>query len=113
MINRRTFLKLSSAGALTLYALNEFGLEEADRRNPGGHAPARCDPEVRCATSEPTSDAHIGARTSTRSRCGSSASRSFRPPLPPTTVWSYGSTTSVDLQLPAFTIEATRARRSR
>jgi hypothetical protein len=42
MVTRRTFLKVSSAGALTLYRLNAFGVEEAiAARWPGSPPGAR------------------------------------------------------------------------
>ena len=44
MISRRTFLKFSSAGALTLYTLNKFGVEEAVAAIPGGTLPVPAAP---------------------------------------------------------------------
>ena len=109
MITRRTFLKVSSAGALTLYALNEFGVEEAIAAAiPGGTLLPGAIPKFVTPLVKPPAMPHSGS-TSTASRSGSSPSRSCRLRLPPTTVWSYGSATMRRRStIPAFTIEATR-----
>ena len=109
MITRRTFLKFSSAGALTLYTLNEFGVEEAIAAAiPGGTllpgAIAKfVTPLVKPPAMPPSglNEYSIAVRQF--------AQQILPTPLPPTTVWSYGSTTSdATFNYPAFTIEATR-----
>ena len=108
MINRRTFLKFSSAGALTLYALNEFGLEGAIAAIPGGTFPPGAIPKfvtpLVIPPAMPTSGLDhytIAVRQFSQQILPAS--------LPPTTVWSYGSTTDAStFNYPAFTIEATR-----
>ena len=110
MITRRTFLKVSSAGALTLYALNEFGVEEAIAAIPGGTLLPGAIPKFMMPLVKPPAMPQSGPNQY------SIAVRQFTqqivplpPPVPPTTVWSYGSTTNAaTFNYPAFTIEATR-----
>ena len=108
MVTRRTFLKFSSAGALVLYTVNEFGFERAIAAIPGGSLqPGAVSKFVTPLVIPPAmppsaSDYYrIGVRQ---------FSQQILPPsLPPTTVWSYGSTTTPGtFNYPAFTIEATR-----
>ncbi|MGE5769897.1 MAG: twin-arginine translocation signal domain-containing protein, partial [Betaproteobacteria bacterium] len=108
MITRRTFLKFSSAGALTLYTLNEFGVEEAIAAIPGGTLSPRAIPKFVTPLVKPPAMPTSGLNAY------SIAVRQFTqqilpPPLPATTVWSYGSPTEpATFNYPAFTIEATR-----
>ena len=108
MITRRTFLKFSSAGALTLYTLNEFGVEEAIAAIPGGTLLPGAIPKFVTPLVKPPAMPPSGLNQY------SIAVRQFNQqilpaPLPMTTVWSYGSTTSDGIfNYPAFTIEATR-----
>ncbi|RPH58032.1 MAG: bilirubin oxidase, partial [Acidobacteria bacterium] len=108
MVTRRTFLKFSSAGALTLYALNEFGVEEAIAAIPGGTLPPGAIPKFVTPLVKPPAMPTSG--TDRYSIAVRQFSQQILPaPLPPTTVWSYGSTTDVStFNYPAFTIEATR-----
>ena len=62
MITRRTFLKVSSAGALTLYALNEFGVEEAIAAIPGGTLLPGAIPKFVTPLVKPPAMPHIGAQ---------------------------------------------------
>jgi len=108
MVTRRTFLKFSSAGALTLYVQNEFGVEEAIAAIPGGTLlpgaiPKFVTPLVKPPAMPPsgTNEYSIAVRQFTQ--------QIVPAPLPMTTVWSYGSTTNpTTFNYPAFTIEATR-----
>jgi FtsP/CotA-like multicopper oxidase with cupredoxin domain len=108
MVTRRNFLKFSSAGALTLYALNEFGVEEAIAAIPGGTLlpgaiPKFVTPLVKPPAMPPSglNQYSIAVRQFTQ--------QILPAPLPQTTVWSYGSTTdTATFNYPAFTIEATR-----
>ncbi|MDF3009813.1 MAG: cotA [Burkholderiales bacterium] len=108
MITRRTFLKFSSAGALTLYAVNEFGVEEAIAAIPGGTLPPRAIPKFVTPLVKPPAMPTSGADH--YSIAVRQFSQQILPaPLQPTTVWSYGSTTdALTFNYPAFTIEATR-----
>ena len=108
MVTRRTFLKLSSAGALTLYALNEFGVEEAIAAIPGGTLPPGAIPKFVTLLVKPPAMPTAG--TDHYSIAVRQFSQQILPsPLPSTTVWSYGSTTDAStFNYPAFTIEATR-----
>jgi hypothetical protein len=108
VLTRRAFLKFSSAGALTLYALNEFGVEEAIAAIPGGTLPPGAIPKFVTPLVKPPAMPPSGLNEY------SIAVRQFSqqilpPPLPVTTVWSYGSTTNpATFNYPAFTIEATQ-----
>jgi spore coat protein A, manganese oxidase len=109
MVTRRTFLKFSSAGALTLYTLNEFGVEEAIAAAlPGGTLLPGAIPKFVTPLVKPPAMPQSGLNQY------SIAVRQFAQqilpaPLPPTTVWSYGSTTPGGVfNYPAFTIETTR-----
>jgi len=108
MITRRTFLKFSSAGVLTLYALNEFGVEEAVAAIPGGTLPPGAIPKFVMPLVKPPAMPTLGPDQ--YSIAVRQFSQQILPaPLPPTTVWSYGSTTDAStFNYPAFTIEATR-----
>src|SRR4030095_6879774 len=91
MVTRRTFLKFSSAGALTLYTLNEFGVEEAIAAIPGGTLLPGAIPKFVTPLVNPPAMPPSGLNEY------SIAVRQFNqqilpPPLPATTVWSYGST---------------------
>src|SRR5512134_2608472 len=93
MITRRTFLKFSSAGALTLYALNEFGVEEAIAAIPGGTLLPGAIPKFVAPLVKPPAMPPSGRNQY------SIAVRQFGQQilpegLPRTMVWSYGSTTT-------------------
>jgi spore coat protein A, manganese oxidase len=108
-ISRRAFLKIGSAGALTLYLHNGVGVEEVLAAPiPGGTlAPGTIPKFVRplvIPPAMPQSDLNVY----------NIAVRQFQqeilpPPLPATTVWSYGAALNpATFNYPAFTIEATR-----
>jgi bilirubin oxidase len=108
-ISRRTFLKLSAAGALVLCVQTKFGIREVHAASiPGGTLSAKAIPQfVRplvIPPAMPTTDTHAYTI----------AVRQFQqeilpPPLPLTTVWSYGSASHPStFNYPAFTVEATR-----
>jgi len=108
MVTRRTFLKFSSAGALTLYALNEFGVEEAIAAIPGGSLLPGAIPKFVTPLVKPPAMPPSG--TNKYSIAVRQFSQQILPTtLPRTMVWSYGSTaTPGTFNYPAFTIEATR-----
>ncbi|RPH69372.1 MAG: bilirubin oxidase [Myxococcaceae bacterium] len=107
-ITRRTFLGFSG-GALTLYGLNKFGVEEAIAAAiPGGTLLPSAIPKFVTPLVQPP------AMHTVNPNVYSIAVRQFAQQilpvgLPATTVWSYGSTTPNGVfHYPAFTIEATR-----
>jgi spore coat protein A len=109
MVTRRTFLKFSSAGALTLYRLNAFGVEEAIAAIPGGTLLPGAIPKFVTPLVKPPAMPNSGANQ--YSIAVTQFSQQILPPgLKPTTVWSYASTTNLagTRNYPAFTIEATR-----
>jgi len=108
MVTRRTFLRFSSAGALVLYNLNDLGVEEAIASIPGGSiAPRGISKFVTRLVIPPAMPSSAPDHYSIAMR---QFSQQILPaPMPPTTVWSYGSTTtSGTFNYPAFTIETTR-----
>jgi spore coat protein A, manganese oxidase len=109
-ISRRTFLKLSAAGALVLCVQTKFGVRALHALPiPGGTLQPASIPQFVRPLVIPPAMPMTGENTYTI------AVRQFQqevlpPPLPTTTVWSYGSAAdSSTFNYPAFTVEATRA----
>ena len=108
MVSRRMFLKFSGAGALAVYILNEVGVEQAVAAIPGDSLPPRSIPKF--VTPLVIPPAMPPSALDYYSIAVRQFSQQILPaPLPATTVWSYGSTTTGGtFNYPAFTIEATR-----
>jgi spore coat protein A, manganese oxidase len=107
-LTRRTFLRFSG-GALTLYGLNKFGVEEAIAAAiPGGTLLPGAIPKFVTPLVQPPAMPMSGANA--YSIAVQQFTQQILPTtLPVTTVWSYGSTTNpATRNYPAFTIEATR-----
>ena len=112
MITRRTFLKVSSAGALTLYALNEFGVEEAIAAAiPGGTLLPGAIAKFVTPLVIPPAMLNTGTANEYSIAVRQFTQQILPSGMPPTTVWSYGATNNLagTLNYPAFTIEATRS----
>ena len=109
MVTRRTFLKISSAGVLTLCVLNKFGVEEAIAAIPGGKLLPTNIPKFVAPLVKPPAMPPSGLNRSQHSRSRQFSRQILPAPLPMTTVWSYGAPSiPATFNYPAFTIEATR-----
>jgi FtsP/CotA-like multicopper oxidase with cupredoxin domain len=107
-LTRRTFLRFSG-GALTLYGLNKFGVEEAIAAAiPGGTLLPGAIPKFVTPLVQPPAMPKSGPNA--YSIAVQQFTQQILPTsLPATTVWSYGSTTNpATRNYPAFTIEAIR-----
>jgi FtsP/CotA-like multicopper oxidase with cupredoxin domain len=108
MFTRRTFLKFSSAGVLTLYTLDKFGIEQAIAAIPGGTLQPGDIPKFVTPLFKPPAMPRAGLIKY------KIAARQFKQQmLPPgfsrTTVWGYGSVTDPStFSSPAHTIENLR-----
>jgi bilirubin oxidase len=112
MITRRTFLKLSATGA-GLFLLSKFGSPRAFAAIPGGTLNLKKVSKYQMPLIIPPAMPRTGEINVKGSvDYYEIAVRQFQqqilpPPLPPTTVWSYGSANHPDsFNYPAFTIEA-------
>jgi FtsP/CotA-like multicopper oxidase with cupredoxin domain len=110
-ISRRQFLRIGAGGLLTLYALGPRGPQKiAAAPIPGGTLDPRGVPKFVTPVVIPPAMPTTGT-ANTYSIAVKQFSQQILPAsLPPTTVWSYGSTTDLGgtLNYPAFTIEAAR-----
>jgi hypothetical protein len=113
MITRRTFLKLSVTGA-GLFLLTRFGSPRAFAAIPGGTLNLKKVSKYQMPLIIPPAMPRTGEiNVQGAVDYYEIAVRQFQqqilpPPLPPTTVWSYGSANHSDsFNYPAFTIEAT------
>jgi FtsP/CotA-like multicopper oxidase with cupredoxin domain len=111
MLTRRTFLKFSSAGVLTLYTLDKFGVPRAIAAIPGGTLPPSGIPKFVMPLVK------VPAMPQSGFNKYKIAARQFKqrilpPGLPTTTVWGYGSTSDASsFHSPAYTIETKRGTR--
>ncbi len=115
MATRRTFLKLGSAGAAGLYLTTKFsGVSRLHAQVSGGTLPPGDIPKfVRPLVIPPAMPiAQAGALADYYEIAVRQFDQQILPaPLPPTTVWSYGSVARPEtFHYPAFTIEATANR---